>query len=139
MNIITELNRKITSHMSTCLEKAVEERTGLTGMVESTLALVREMGREMIEEMIRTAEESLLNSKERSMEWVVQSRNREKTVSTLLGDICYQRTYYKNRESGAFRHLTDDLLGLEPHARMDTGLQSDMLTKAKEISYEQVV
>ncbi|MBO1265479.1 UPF0236 family protein, partial [Proteiniclasticum sp. SCR006] len=105
MNIITELNRKITSHMSICLEKAVEERTGLTGMVESTLALVREMGREMIEDMIRTAEESLLNSKERSMEWVVQSRNREKTVSTLLGDICYQRTYYKNRESGAFRHL----------------------------------
>lgn len=139
MNIITELNEKIIYHLSTCMEKALEQGTGLTGIVESTLSLVRELGRDMVEEMIREAEESLLKSKERSAEWVVQSKNREKTVSTLLGDIHYRRTYYRNRESGAFRHLTDDLLGLEPHARMDTGLQSDMLTKAKEISYEQVV
>lgn len=35
--------------------------------------------------MIRKAEESHLESKGRSAEWVVQSKNREKTVSTLQG------------------------------------------------------
>lgn len=139
MNIITELNKKITTHMTTCMEKALEEESGLTGMIESTLTLVREMGRDMMVEMIGTLEESLLNSEDRKMEWVVQSRNREKTISTLLGDICFQRTYYKNRETGVFRHLADDLLGIEPHTRIDTGLQADMLTKAKEMSYEKVV
>lgn len=139
MNIITELNRKITTHMTTCMDKAFEEELGLTGMIESTLTLVREMGRDMMVEMIGSLEESLLNSEDRKREWVVQSRNREKTISTLLGDICYQRTYYKNRETGVFRHLTDDLLGIEPHTRIDTGLQADMLTKAKEMSYEKVV
>jgi len=139
MNIITELNRKITTHMTTCMDKALEEESGLTGMIESTLTLVREMGRDMMVEMIGSLEESLLNSEDRKREWVVQSRNREKTISTLLGDICYQRTYYKNRETGVFRHLTDDLLGIEPHTRIDTGLQADMLTKAKEMSYEKVV
>jgi len=139
MNIITELNRKITTHMTTCMDKAFEEGSGLTGMIESTLTLVREMGRDMMVEMIGTLEESLLNSEDRKLEWVVQSRNREKTISTLLGDICFQRTYYKNRETGVFRHLTDDLLGIEPHTRIDTGLQADMLAKAKEMSYEKVV
>ena len=139
MNIITELNRKITTHMTTCMEKALEEESGLTGMIESTLNLVREMGRDMMVEMIGSLEESLLCSKDRKREWVVQSRNREKTISTLLGDISYQRTYYKHRETGVFRYLTDDLLGIEPHTRIDTGLQADMLTKAKEMSYEKVV
>jgi len=46
MNIITELSNKITTHMSTCMEEALEEGTGLTGMIESTLELVREMGRD---------------------------------------------------------------------------------------------
>ncbi len=139
MNIITELSNKITTHMSTCMEEALEEGTGLTGMIESTLELVREMGRDMIEEMISTAEESVLESDERKAAWVVQSRNREKTISTLLGDIYYKRTYYKNRGTGEFKYITDDLLGLEPHARMDTGLQADMLAKANEISYEKVI
>ena len=38
MNIIAELNGKITTHLSTCMETALEDGTGLTGMVESTLA-----------------------------------------------------------------------------------------------------
>lgn len=63
----------------------MEQGTGLTGIMESSLSLVRELGRDMVEEMIRKAEESHLESKERSAEWVVQSKNREKTVSTLQG------------------------------------------------------
>ena len=38
MNIIAELNGKITTHLSTCMETALEDGMGLTGMVESTLA-----------------------------------------------------------------------------------------------------
>lgn len=139
MNIIAELNGKITTHLSTCMETALEDGTGLTGMVESTLALVREMGRDMLEEMIRTADESLLHSEERSEEWTVHSRNRTKTVSTLLGDIRFQRTCFKHRETQEFRCLTDVLLGLAPHERVDKGLKTDMLAKAQELSYDKVV
>jgi len=139
LNIIAELNRKITTHMTTCLDKALEENSGLTGMVESTLQLVREMGRDILEELIESLEESLLSSDERKEEWTIHSRNREKKISTLLGDISYNRTYYRNRKTGDFRHLVDDLLDIEPHSRIDTGLKADMLDKAKEMSYEQVV
>ncbi len=125
--------------MTTCLDTALEENSGLTGMVESTLKLVREMGRDILEELIESLEESLLHSDERKEEWTIHSRNREKKISTLLGDVAFSRTYYRNRKTGDFRHLVDDLLDIEPHSRMDTGLKADILNKAKEMSYEQVV
>ena len=139
MNIITEVNKKIITHMTTILEETLNEEMGLTEMVESTLALMKEIGRDLIEETIESVEESIRENNNRQAKWVTQSKNREKVISTLLGDIHYRRTYYKNRITGAFKYLTDDLLDIEPHARMDTGLQADMLNKAKEMSFEQVV
>lgn len=44
---------KSSSHLSAGTEGTLEEGTGFTGMVESTLALVRERDRNIPEEMIR--------------------------------------------------------------------------------------
>jgi len=107
--------------------------------VDCTRLSPNDIGRLLLAENVRTIEQSMQNSEERKAEWVVQARGREKTISTLLGDLQYERTYYKHRVTGEFKYLTDELLGLEPHQRIDTGLQADMLTKAKEMSYEQVV
>ena len=52
MNIITEVNKKIITHMTTILEETLNEEMGLTEMVESTLALMKEIGRDLIEETI---------------------------------------------------------------------------------------
>jgi len=139
MNIITEVNKKIITHMTTILEETLNEEIGLTEMVETTLALMKEIGRDLIEETIESVEESIRCNNDRQTKWMVQSRNREKTISTLLGDIHYRRTYYKRRTTGVYKYLTDELLDIEPHARIDTGLQADILTKAKEMSYQQVV
>ena len=139
MNIITEVNKKIITHMTTILEETLNEEIGLTEMVETTLALMKEIGRDLIEETIASVEESIRNNKDRQAKWVVQSKNREKSIATLLGDIHYRRTYYKSRATGNYKYLTDELLDIEPHARIDTGLQADILTKAKEMSYQQVV
>ncbi|MBR0575029.1 UPF0236 family protein, partial [Proteiniclasticum sp. BAD-10] len=111
----------------------------MTGLVDCTKAVTDDIGRLLLAENVRTIEQSMQNSEERKAEWVVQARGREKTISTLLGDLQYERTYYRHRVTGEFKYLTDELLGLEPHQQIDTGLQADMLTKAKEMSYEQVV
>lgn len=138
MNIITDIIEKIIT-LTNSLEDKIQEGVGLTGLVDCTKAVTDDIGRLLLAENVRTIEQSMQNSEERKAEWVVQARGREKTISTLLGDLQYERTYYKHRVTGEFKYLTDELLGLEPHQRIDTGLQADMLTKAKEMSYEQVV
>ena len=139
MNIITEINKKIITHMTTILEEALNEEMGLTEMVETTEELVREVGRDIIMETIESIEESIRINIERQAKWVTQSKNREKTISTMLGDIHYQRTYYKNKLTGKFKYLTDEILDVEPHSRIDTGLKVDMLKKAQTMSYQKVV
>lgn len=139
MNIINQINEKIITHMTSLGEKINTEQMDFTKVIEDTYKLVHEIGRDMVEEFIQTLEEGLLNSEERKEEWTVHIKGREKTISTKLGDITYSRTYYKERETGTFRHLVDDLLSIEPHTRIDTGLQEDMLKKAKEMSYQKVI
>lgn len=139
MNIITEINKKIITHMTTILEEALNEEMGFTEMVETTEELVREVGRDIIMETIESIEESIRINIERQAKWVTQSKNREKTISTMLGDIHYQRTYYKNKLTGKFKYLTDEILDVEPHSRIDTGLKVDMLKKAQTMSYQKVV
>jgi len=138
-NIISDINKKIITHMLNLEEKMELGGMDLTGAVDDTLTLVHEIGRDMIETFIENVEKGLLQDEDRKSEWVVQCKNREKTVSTKLGDITYARTYYRNRETGAFRHLVDDILDIQPHQRIDKGLQEDMLLKAQELSYQKVV
>jgi len=54
----------------------------------------------------------------------------------VFGEVNYQRTYYKNKREGTYSYLSDELLGIESHARIDLSLQSELVGKALDISYE---
>lgn len=54
----------------------------------------------------------------------------------MFGEVNYQRTYYKNKREGTYSYLSDELLGIESHARIDLSLQSELVGKALDISYE---
>lgn len=139
MNIINDITGKIIKHMAYLADKPLSGQAALAGAVEDTLGLMMEIGADIIRDYIEMLEEGLITSEDRKAEWNVHIKNREKTIATKLGDITYKRTYYRNRETGAFRHLVDDLLEVEPHERIDLGLKEDMLKKAKEMSYQQVI
>lgn len=139
MNIINDITEKIIKHIGYLADKPLRGQAALTGAVEDTLSLMMEIGADIIRDYIEMLEESLITNEDRKAEWNVHIKNREKTIATKLGDITYKRTYYRNRETGAFRHLVDDLLEVEPHERIDLGLKEDMLKKAKEMSYQQVI
>ena len=45
-------------------------------------------------------------------------RRDETKLLTSLGEICYSRTYFHNKETGEYCYLLDRLMGLESHARI---------------------
>ena len=70
----------------------------------------------------------------REMGSVVHRRGEECRLQTLVGEISYQRTYYK-KTSGGYEYLADRVLGIERRERVSSGLSLALATAAKDMSY----
>ncbi len=114
--ILGEEVRKITDGLGLQIMKAV---------IEETDRLLRE------------------NKKLRSMDGLkVQNRHVPRTLTTMLGDLTFERTYYAYTDSsGAIRYtyLTDSVIGLEPYERITKDLIAGILTDAAKMSYREAV
>ena len=70
----------------------------------------------------------------REMGCSTHRRGDERKLQTLVGEVCYQRTYYK-KASGGYEYLTDTALGIEQRDRVSGGLSLALATAAKDMSY----
>ena len=70
----------------------------------------------------------------RKMGSVVQRRGDERRLQTLVGEVSYQRTYYK-KAAGGYEYLADTVLGIEQRDRVSRGLSLALAKAAKDMSY----
>jgi hypothetical protein len=74
----------------------------------------------------------------REMGYAVQRRSDERRLRTLIGEVAYQRTYYK-KASGGYEYLADTALGIDRCDHISAGLSIALASAAKEMSYEKSV
>ena len=84
----------------------------------------------LLEEMDRQVRED----REARKEWVV-SRVDERSILGVMGEIRYSRTYYRNKETGEHRHLSDGMCGITPHMRVTPMFRANLVGKSCEIPY----
>lgn len=73
----------------------------------------------------------------REERYVVQRREK-RTVISSVGDITFDCTYYKGiGENKGFRHLVEDLIGLERNERFTEVAEATLLSEALKTSYEE--
>ena len=58
-----------------------------------------------------------------------------KSLGTVFGEVKYKRTYYENKKTGEYKYLSDELLGIEAHDKMDTSLKSKLIEEAIDSPY----
>ena len=64
----------------------------------------------------------------------VERRGDERRVQTLVGEICFSRTYFK-KASGGYEYLADTALGVGKRGRVSEGLSLSLVRAAKDMSY----
>jgi len=64
----------------------------------------------------------------------VERRGDERRIQTMLGEVCYRRTYFQ-RVSGGYEYLTDTVLGVDKRERVSAGLSLSLVRAAKDMSY----
>ena len=71
----------------------------------------------------------------RKQKWIVKSKNNIKSLATTFGEVKYKRTYYENKKTGEYKYLSDEILGIEAHDKMDVSLKSELVENAIDSPY----
>ncbi|ADH60070.1 protein of unknown function UPF0236 [Thermoanaerobacter mathranii subsp. mathranii str. A3] len=107
----------------------------ITELAARIKELTDKLGREAIEAIIEELDKIIKEDKRRKEKWVVERKDK-KRLTTILGDIEYERTYYKSREDGRYTYLVDDALEIGRHDRIEKGVKIKLVENAIEESYE---
>lgn len=71
----------------------------------------------------------------RKQNWYVHEKSAPNTLATIFGEVHYQRTYYKHKTEKEYRHLSDELMGIDAYDKMDVSLKEKLIEEAIDTPY----
>jgi len=120
------------------LEKIIinffEDPTKIAEFVGDVRDNVLQLGLNIIKEQFEAIDEALCNSGRRKKNWEVVKHD-EKTLTTSIGDLTFEKTLFRNKKTGEYRYLVDEMLGIGKHERMTEDAEAKMYKEAEQTSY----
>ena len=133
--IIQKIIEKISKSYEKEIEKLISERKDISEYVLATKKTLDEVGVALVKEALETVDQAYKSSKARKRNWVVKSKDDEKTLTTLFGEVDYKRTYYENKKTGEYSYLSDEAVGIRVHDRLDASLKAKLIEEAVYMPY----
>lgn len=65
----------------------------------------------------------------------LQQRDCSRTLLTSLGELSWERDYYKSNADQTFHYLLDEAIGVRPYERVDDTVSAQLLNASAEMSY----
>lgn len=115
---------------------AVDITEGLTDALSKTKQLTGEFICQVMEHKLTEIDQALLETPSLRKGWVVEHRDVPRELLTEQGLMQFSRRYYRNQKTGERRYLVDELVGIEPHERVETGLAAKICEAAVDNSYQ---
>lgn len=134
--IIQEVMEKIIKGYTKSLEELINNKKDISKFIREIKVLLDEIGVDLVKEALEIADYTVRESTDRKKEYHIQRRDDEKTLITIFGDVNYKMTYYKNKKDGSYTYLSDEILGIESHDRMDLSFKAKLLENALDLSYK---
>lgn len=96
-----------------------------------------QLGCELLKVVLESLDAQQRNSETRKRTWTVVRKNDRKELLTPFGLLCYQRSYYRHKESKEYRYLVDERAGISPHSRVSASMKAELSETCSGMSYEQ--
>lgn len=92
----------------------------------------------MLEEYIALIDQQIRCEKEerRNQGLSIHRSKDKRSLLTKFGNLDFERTYYKNRETGDYVYLVDQVLWIDAYERVSLPVAVDMTNHAADLSYE---
>ena len=131
--IITEIAEKFIKNIC---ERVTKEGKSFAELETEMLREAKECAARLTEAYIAQVDAVILADKSgrRTCGLTVVRHCDERQLQTQLGEISYQRTYYK-KASGGYEYPVDRVLGISSRERVSEGLSLSLAKAAKDMSY----
>ena len=95
---------------------------------------MQELQCSLIAETIECLDAELRKNEERKEKWSIIRSDNNKFMATC-GEIKYERTYFKSKETGKRVYLADQMVGIKPHMRISNDVVINAIENAVDTSY----
>ncbi len=133
-NSIHQFSEEGVKKLSKVFESYTEDLTKIAEMVQGVTDEVVNLGVSIIAEEWESYDELLRKRKDLRPGWHIVRKDAV-VRTTSLGDVCYERTLFKNVETGVSCYLLDQLMQLDKHTRITEDAEARILEEAVESSY----
>lgn len=134
-SIIQEISTMIGDKFAEELGKLCSEVRDISAFIIAMKATLDKAGTKLVGEALEAMDESIRENRDRKRHWAVKNKADSKTLMTLFGEVVYTRTYYQNKQTGEYKYLSDEAVGISPHDRMDTSLKAKLIEEAIDAPY----
>ena len=117
------------------------ETHGLQELHEMTRAyksISDKMVRRILSLFIENADKALCEdakAQRKADGFTIKERGIDRSTHTFLGNLEYERTYFK-KEGGGYAYILDHILGVGAYERVDAGVSADMVNLASMYSFD---
>ena len=133
--IIQQIVEKVIKNINENFEEMINQEEGISGFILNVAETLNEVGVAVTKEAIEKFDDIIKNESNRKEKWIVKSKNDKKSIATMFGQVDYERTYYENKKTGKYAYLSDEILGIKAHDKMDVSLKSKLVEEAIESPY----
>ena len=133
--IIHEVMEKISANYVKGLNNLLKEKNDISEFILNTKKNLDEIGTMLVADALETVDEAYRGSKARKLNRTIKSKADPKTLTTMFGDVKYNRTYYVNKNTGEYCYLSDEAVGIAAHDRLDASLKAKLIEEAVVMPY----
>ncbi len=110
--IIQDCMEKIIKRTEENVINLLSEQRNISEFIKDTRNLLNNIGVAIVRETLETIDKVVKASVNRKCEWSIE-RKHSKTIATEFGDVTYERTYYKNKITREYEHISDEIIGIK--------------------------
>lgn len=122
------------ANLEECEKGLMKNPLNWTDQILGIQQILRKFGAAVISELLEECNTILENSIKRRAFWRIKDRTK-KHLLTSVGMIGFTHTRFEHKETGKTAYLLDQILGIQPHARISCDLECRLLEEAAQSSY----
>ncbi len=117
--------------------EVITEQGDLSEFTKGLEARLKNIGCRVIKTLLEELNKAVKDDPERKKKWQVERKADKNTLVTIFGEVEYKRTYYVSKNENEYKYLSDELLGIKPHQKVETLVESRMVESAINNSYQE--
>lgn len=130
-DILLQFVEKVFGHFN----KSLGEEFDFCRFEDALTAELNALGCEILKSALEALDEYLLEHPMERDGWKVLRGPEPKSILTNLGEVVYNRRYYKNQETGKHRYIVDHISGIGPREHVAPSLKATLVARAVKMPY----